>query len=503
MTPSLNAKPRAVAKNAASGYLTLVLGALIGFVLTPILLSSLGPAGFGTWSLILGVISYLSLLEAGLGFATTTRISAVESEGPQAMSTVLSTSLGLCLCIAAGGILLTVVLAAVFPVLFDVPVDLVADTRVAVLLMGAWQTLMFMLLVLSASLLGTGRMYLVNFSGFAVSALASVAQAIVMLSGGGLRSLAAIQLLAAVFTIVVFRWQLRRALPAVRIRLRAFDRPTARRLLGLGWRNSVFSVASLLAFGSDIVLIGLLLNVKAAAAYAIALRAYTLIQRVATGVLGAMGPAHAHAAHHSTAERRFRLYCLATLVTLCLATFGALTVGIFASPLLQLWLGTFPGEASLILVLLCGVLILHAPGYNAAALLLASEQAGELMRITLLAACLNITASVLFTLTAGSIGPALGSLFAVTLIDAVYLPRRICRMLGYNYSEFVKRVLLPPALPVSLLLAILIGGKLLVTSGPWILAVATAGAFVYFGTLWLMPTGRQIRGLLQAPVPET
>ncbi|MDX6689270.1 MAG: hypothetical protein QOG15_727 [Solirubrobacteraceae bacterium] len=493
-----------MARNAAYGYITLVLGALLGFVLTPILLSRLGTTGFGIWSLILGAIGYISLLEAGLGFATITRVTASEAEGPEVVSRVLGTSLGLCACIGAGGIVVVVGLAAAFPVLFHVPSHLITDARLAVLIMGVWQLSGFVLLVLTASLIGTGRMYLVTFSGFAVSTLASAAQAAALLSGGGLKSIAAIQLVGGLLTIVVFRWQLRRVLPAVTIRLRSFHPPTARKLLGLGWRNSIFSVATVLAFGSDIILVGLLLDAEAAAAYAIAFRAYTLLQRVSTGVLSAVGPAHAHAAHHSTAERRFRLYCIATLATLCLAAFGALTVGIYASPLLQLWLGSFPGAASSVLVILCAVLILHGPGFNAATLLLASEQASELMRVTMLAASLNIVASIAFTLTQGTIGPALGSLFAVALIDAVYLPGRICRILGQPYSELLRRVVLPVIVPVTLLAGILLAGSLMVANGPGVLGVVAIAAIVYFGMLWQMPTGREIRLVLRGdrPTPD-
>jgi O-antigen/teichoic acid export membrane protein len=498
MEVSLNARPTAVAKNAVYNYVTLGLGALIGFVVTPIMLSSLGTTAFGVWWLILGTVGYLSLLEAGLGFATITRVAALEAKGASALNTVLATSLGMCLCIAAVGMLITAALAIAFPALFDVPADLADDARIALLLVGAWQMFGFVLLVLTASLVGTGRMYLVTLSGSLVSALASAAQAVALLSGGGLRSIAAIQLVGGIVTIAVFRWQLRRVLPTIKFKLRAFDRPTAKRLLGLGWRNSVYSVASVLAFGSDVILVGLLLDAKAAAAFAIALRAYTLLRGLSMGVLSAIGPAHSHAAHHSTAERRFRLYCLATLATLCLAAFGALTVGLFASPLLNLWLGDFPAEASTILVVLCAVLILHTPGYNAAALLLASEQAGELMRITLLAAGINVLASIVFTLTAGSIGPALGSLVAVTLVDAVYLPLRICRMLGQPYSELLRRVLLPLALPVSLLIGVLLAGKVVAGSGVWVLAVTAAGALAYFVTLWHTSTGREVRLLLRS-----
>ena len=493
---SLNTSGRAVAKNALSSYVTLFSGALLGFVLTPILLHKLGTIGFGTWSLVLGAAAYLGLVEVGLGLATITRVAASETEGPEALSRVLSTSLALCCGVAAVGAVLAVGLCIVFPLLFNVPSDLADSARIAVLLVGASQCLMLVANVYSACLLGLGRMYLVNFRGFAVSALVSVAQIAVLYAGGGLEEIAAVVLAGGVLTFAVFRWQVHRSLPELRITPRGADRAVARRLLSLGWRNSISSFSSVLAFGSDVLLVGLLLNPTAAAAYAVALRVYTLMSRISTGAFGAIGPAHAYAARNATSERRFRLYCLSLSVALPLALVAAVTVAVYARPLLDLWLGTVPPDAAYVLVLLCAVLVLQTPGTSAYSLLLASEKAGMLMRITLLAATCNVIGSVAFTLGFGTIGPALGSLAAVLLFDAVYLPRRICTLLDESYSELARRILLPLALPLLALGAVLAVGRSLVAEGPWVLAVAVAGGLAFFGAWWFTDAARDIRRIV-------
>jgi O-antigen/teichoic acid export membrane protein len=494
---SLNARPRAIAKNAASYYITLVLGSLLGFVLTPILLRSLGATGFGAWSLVIATVGYLSLLEAGLGPATTNRVAATESEGPAALSRVLSTSLALCAGIGAAGLLISVGLAAAFPFLFQIPRHLVPAARVAVILVGSGQVATSVMLVFTAALLGTGRSYLVNFRGFAVSALMSVAQVVALLAGGGLRTLGTISLIGALAMLVVFRSKVRQALPQVPISVRRFHRPTATRLVALGWRNSIFSISSVLAFGSDLVLVGLLLGAGAVAGYAIALRLYTFMQNAANGVLGALGPAHAHAAHNSTDERRFQIYCISSFATLCLAVYAGLTVGLFGSSFLHIWLGTVPGGASSVLTVLCAVLVLQVPGMNSAQLLLSSERPGALMRITSTSAAINITASIVLTLALGRIGPALGSLVAVSLVDAVYMPRRICRLLGQPYSSLVKRTVGPLAVPLAGLVFVLGLGRAFVPPGPFAVVPAAIGAAVFFGAIWFLPTGRSIRLLVR------
>lgn len=503
MAGSLNTSGRAVAKNAISAYATLFLGALLGFILTPILIERLGASGFGTWSLILGCVAYLGLLDLGLGIATITRIAATEVDGPEAMSRVLSAAMALAGAVCALAIVAAAGLCAVFPALFNIPDRLSGDAQVAFLLVAGWQCVTFAGSVYTACLLGTGRMYLVNLSGFVVSSLVSVAQLVILLAGGGLTEIGAALLVGSVVTLMVFRYQVRRTLPALRLRPGRVDPATARHLVSLGWRNSVTSVASTLSFGSDIVLVGLILNPVAAAAYAVALRVYVLLHRITTGALGALGPTHAHAARNATAERRFELYCVSLGVSLFLALLTALTVGTYAGGLLDLWIGDVPGDAPLILMLLCAGLALQPPGFTAYLMLLNSEKASALMRITVTAAVFNIATSVTLTLLVGVIGPAIGSLLTIVLFDTVYLPWRICTMLGQHYSDIVRRVFVPIWGPLVLFGGVLIVGRLLVSDGAGVVVGAAVAASTFVVAWWFSETARAVRRILRpvAPAP--
>lgn len=496
--PSLNARPRAVLRNASSSYITLVLGAAVGFVVTPIILHHLGTAGFGVWALLFGTAAYIGLLDTGLGFSTITRVAATEGDGPDALGRLLSTSFSVYCALALVGLLVTGVLVVVFPLVFSLEPRFRTDARLALLFLGSAQGVTFMSMTFTAALLGTGRMYLVNLAGFLVSASTSAAQALVVIGGGGLDALALVQLASALATLGVFSITVRRRLPGVRVSAARFDPNVARRLFALGWRNAVYSVAGTLAFGSDIVLVGLLVGARAAAAYAIALKVYSGLQQAATGVLGAVGPAHAHAAHRSSPERRFGIYCIATSITLSLALCAGAVTATFAHPLLALWLHTVPPGSTRIVRVLCVVLVLQTPGMNSASLLLNSERASVLMRLTLISAGVNLVSSIVLTALVGSAGPALGSLVAVATIDIILFPRKVCALLGQTYARFVRESVRPVLPAVAVLLVVLLGSAELLPSGPWVLAGCGVTALAFFGTLSMLPAGRRVRALVVA-----
>lgn len=490
---SLNASRRAVLRNAVSSYATLFLGAALGLVSTPLILGALGTLKFGTLAELGAATGYLSLLEIGLGTAATTRIASVEAEDPEALTEVVSATLLLFTCVGVAAIALSGIGCIFVPELFGIPHAIRSDAVVAFLILGCTQSVNSSLTVYTSFLLGTGRMYKLNLLGFAISSIGTIVYVILARAHARLPVLACVGLVSAAVSYVTMRMQTRRDFPTVRPRLRQARRVVIRRLLSLGWRNAISSVAGILAFGSDLVLIGILLSPRAAAAYAIALRGYGFLVRFTTSVVGAVGPSHSHRAATADNEHRFLLFSKSLLITLTLAVGAGIVVASYAHPLLQLWLGRVPNHSSEIVVIFCAVLILQSPGTAASVLLVSSELAGDAMRLTLRSATVNVVASVALTAAVGVIGPALGSLIAVTLFDSIYFPLRACRVLGQSFARLVREAILPLVAPALILLVALAIGRTLAASGPLILLVSSLAGLVYGMALWRTPAVRRLR----------
>jgi O-antigen/teichoic acid export membrane protein len=97
------------------------------------------------------------------------------------------------------------------------------------------------------------------------------------------------------------------------------------------------------------------------------------------------------------------------------------------------------------------MILLQLPGHASFMILTGTERNAFLVRVYVIAAVLNVALSVLLTRQLGPIGPALGSLFTVIVVDLCILPWHVCHEFGFAYRDYVRKSLLPllPALAAA------------------------------------------------------
>ena len=490
---SRNASGRALASNAVSSYVMLFAGAFVGFICTPLLLHSLGETRFGVYSLLLAGAAYLGLLELGFGTATITRVANAEHMSLEAVSEVLSTSVIIFELVAAVVALLIALIALLLPEIFHLPASLRHAGQIGFLSVGAAQAVNSGLGAWSGFLIGTGRMYVVNLGGGIISIVVSIATVVVAELHGSLFLLGAVQLCGALATLYVYRRSVRAALATVKPSRRRASRAMARAMFGLGWRNSISSVMQLIAYGSDLVLVGILLAPRAVAAYAIALRGYAFMQNFANGALGAFGPVHAHQAGLEDPEEGFELFATSLVITLFLALLIALPVLVFAPGLLSLWLGRVPAGSVDVVRIFAGVLVLQCFGGSASVMMMHYERPGQVMRVTTLSAVVNVVASIVLTKTVGVTGPALGTITAVVLVDLFYFPHLAARLVGHGVHDLLLRAARPLLAPALIFAALLWAASRLSSHGLIILPMIIVAVLVFLALGWFTPMAGRIR----------
>src|SRR6202789_1515037 len=110
------------ALNVTMNWVAMVVGMIVPFFLTPIVVRSLGSVAYGVWILAVSTVAYLGLLDLGLRSAVIRYVSKADAQGQEAEAQkAIGAALWFRILIAFGAVFLSFVLAMVFPHLFKVP----------------------------------------------------------------------------------------------------------------------------------------------------------------------------------------------------------------------------------------------------------------------------------------------------------------------------------------------------------------------------------------------
>ncbi len=466
---------RQVLVNTASSGIANLWAMVVAFISLPLLLRGLGQEAFGTWVLLStfsATTGWFSLGDLGVVVATTRDVAARSAVDDQdGLRRAITASLQLCTGLGLiGGLALALIGPFVLPWLFRTPADLVGPLRTAIVIFSVQIVFDLMINSLEASLEGLNRVDLSRwvdmFRRTAVIAAASITALvtgdIVIVAAASATATA----VAAGLTFVVL-W---RFVPHFLVRS---PRHHHLGLLRYGRSVAVLRPLGVLQRTMDRVIVGAVLGPAAVTYVEIA----TQLQAGADGILGATSyavvPASSwlDAREHRTgiaelAERGTRYSMLATVPVI-------ITIALLSPAIVQVWVGPEYADAAGLASVAVIAVALAAPIAVGSQMLLGMGHASTILRAAAVAIVANLGLSILLVHVVGIVG-----VFQATIVGALLLlpllGRPFLRTAGLTTREFVRRSVLPIALPAAAQIAVVVGVVAL-SLEPWPTLILGAG----------------------------
>lgn len=452
------------------------------FLLTPFLLRQLSATHYGIWVLVSSFVAYGSLLNFGMGNALTKYVAEYRSRGePEQARAVIATSLWLYLGLGLIAILLSVVIAPLYPMIFRVPPEERELAIRLIIIMGVNVGVSIPCAASTSVLMGLQRYDLYNGITLCVTLLSAIATVAVLLLGGGVVAMAAVNIPILLLMQIPAVILIRRAAPELGFGLRGARRSTARQVLSFSSSLFLGDVADRLQTQTDEIVIGVVLAVSAVTPYAIARKLSEGAQMVTESFLKVILPlaSELHAVDDRTRLRA--LYLASTRLTLAIFLSVGCVLLIIPDLILRIWVGEeFVPYAPIVAILTLASLasIGRWPAANVL-------NGMGLARFQALAAIGNGVANIGLSLALvqpyGLTGVALGTLIPMLLECLCVLTPYTLRVIGVRLSELTRVVLAPallPAIPAGLVLLAL-RSTVAVTSLPALVVVAGAGSLTY------------------------
>ena len=444
MTAGL-AAPRAM-RNVLANWTGYVVGLIVSFFLTPLLVHHLGPASYGVWTLLVSLTAYLGLLDLGIRSAVTRYVARSESRGEPAVSAeIAAAAIGILGPLAGAALLASIALGWLAPSLFHVAEVSRATTATIGGLVGAATALTLMSGALGGVIVGLQRFDLI----FVVDVSATVVRATLVLTiirtGGGLIALAGAQLLAALTAAVLTAVLGRRLHPGLRLRP-AWSRSHAQLIVSFGGYAFLAQLASSLIERSGVLLLGVLGPVTAVTVFAIAASLIDYVRALAGGIRTTLAPRASALEGLGHAEALRALTLQGARYTSLLVLPIAVTFAVRGASFIGLWMGeTYaPRSGSVLAVLALRLIFMGATGAAANVMLGASRERAVALTFAGEAA-LNVAATLALVPAFGVLGAAWGATAPTMAIALVAWPWMLRRRFGIRRGGYLAAAWMRPA----------------------------------------------------------
>lgn len=412
--------------NVFSNAFYTVASIIVNFFLTPFLIAHLGIAAYGMIPLVTTVTAYMAVFTTALDTSVSRFLTIDLEKGNHAVANqtfnaafwgILAILLVLCL--------VTLLIAALFPVLFQVPAGTETDVRWLLITVAFGFFVSVVGGVFAVSPFVFSQFLWINGAntlGLLIRVAVTVGLFLLLPArlwyfGGG-------TLIGALIPLALFIVMWRRLTPQLSIQLQAFDRKRLFVLLGMGGWVIVNTAGAMLLSRVDLIVVNAFFGAALTGAYGSVAQLSTLMDSVVNAISSVLRPVMLIKFSQGDIEGLKRVSMISVkLLGFALALPAGLLCG-FAKPVLTLWLGPAFKELSLLVI----VLVFHFSINYSVRPLLYVQNAYNKVRwpgiATFIAGILDLILAILIARWGkwGYIGIAAVGVLVWTLKNTVYMP---------------------------------------------------------------------------------
>lgn len=328
-----------LARNTAFNLAGQALPLLAGVALIPYIMRGLGPDRFGMLGIVWVVFGYFSLMDLGLGRATTKFLAELLAKGEAAqISDMVWSSILLQLCLGvAGGIIILCTTPLLVEHVLRTPKALVAEARTAFYILAAALPIVLAMSGLRAVLEGCERFDITNLLRVPSGILAFGIPAIAVAAGLKLPGVVLWMAVSRTVFTFIYGYHCFRVLPCLK------TRPTFRAnailpLLSFGGWVTASNIVNPILLSADRFLIGSLISVAMVGYYTAPFEAVTRLWVVPVSLMTTVYPA-ASAFGIGRKRELQALYSRTMKYIFCALGPVILVLILFARPIIGVWLG--------------------------------------------------------------------------------------------------------------------------------------------------------------------
>lgn len=490
-----------IAHNVATSWAGYLVFVAAGFVLPRLIDDRLGQASLGVWDFAWCLIAYFGLVQAGIGSSVNRYMAKYLAVGDtQAIRSLVSTVSCFQLCAATIVAILAIVAGYGASFFFSKQLgSLTSEARYVILFVGLGLAVQMAFNVFVGVVTGCHRWDIhngVSSAGYAVTVITTI---LVLILGGGLTSVAFVNLCGTLLTEIARAVAAFRIYPELRFRLADVQLSVLKRQLTYGGKAVGPRIAELIINGATNVLIIWALGPAGLALFS---RPKALMRHVKTFVAKfgfVLTPTASSLQSTCGGEELSKFFINSSRYGMYISLPMIIGVAIMGGPLLYIWMGPTYANGLLAAAVALGSLpvIIQEPIFSFLSGINAHGRAGLAMLIGSVGSAICV-AVALGVFHCGLTGAAIASAIPLMISNVGYVPWRACKNLNIAFSHFVKGACFGPIAATAPFAVCLLAGRFLFSDHPplALLVGGLSGAAALVVTYWRWVIPLKIRNKL-------
>jgi len=441
---------RSMLTNAVSNWGPLGVNLIIGFVLTPYLISYLGKVNYGTWALAGSFIGYYGLLRLGVGSAvmryTPYYIGRAQND---TASEVISSAMAVFL--TAGGLILLLSVFVAEPIarFYNAGFEFVWLVRI----LGAAAAVECPMRVLDAAVRSHEKWVPANIITIVTSLLRAAGLAACIWLGYNLIAMGFVVLAVVVLSFVLMAGLFISSCHNIRLRPTKIKFQHLKLLLTFGVFTTTITLVTSMRLQGHKLIIGKVISLEAVAIYTIAVILIKNIRGLVIAPNRVLWPRFAYLDGRKMTRQITSLFLQGTKINAIFSAMLTLIILVVGPKLIHIWVGDgFAGVYPALMVLAVGVLIETSLTVTGMLLAATGHQNTQAV-ICLTEGLTGFGLSILLAKVFGLTGVAIGFLVSVILMRGLVCVLYICRLYNLSIIHYYTDSFLRPWLILILLTA--------------------------------------------------
>jgi len=443
--------------NTLSNWIVLVINTVIGFLLTPVILSHIGKDGYGLWALVSSVVCYYGLLRMGVGSAIMRYVSLNDGRrDATAVNGTFSTAMWIYIAVAIVLIILSFAISKPLAGYFDQG----EDFRVLLVYLGIASALNCPSAVLEATLRSRERFVAANIVMTVITIIRGLGLSAVLFAGYKLPAMAGVILVTSGIELFVMWWIFRIHCRDIHFGVTDVSVAHVKSLLSFGIMAAVLSGAIMLRFQYDRIIIGKILSLEILGIYSVMATLLVNFRNIMRATSRVLNPRFSFLDGRGDVRSSTELFLRSSKMSAVLSS-GICLLFMLAGPgFIQLWVGRGFESGYPVLMILSVAYMIGQSQTASSALLAGFGKQTILAILTFAEAAISILLSIFFAKRYGLVGIAWGAAIPMLVFQGAVMPLYICRYIGISFVSYYWQCL----------------------AGPWILTLSVLGVVNIFGS---------------------